>query len=551
MSSGPDNANVVGLLAAAAARVPERPALVMRSPGGSTACVTFDSLYEQVLRFAAGLQAQGFQPGDRAVLMVPMSIELYVAMLGVLAAGGTGVFADPWMPMRKVAEFCAFAEPVAFVGIPRSHLLRLLEGRLRRIALSITTGGRCWRIPARRSWNEVMQAEPLAGPVPRLAADSALVTFTSGSSGTPKGADRTHGFLAAQHLALKAEFPYADDDVDMPMFPVFALNNLASGITSVVPDMDFRRVAEVDAAVIAAQMMEHGVGTVTASPPFFDRLAAWMEQAPAAGRPVLRRLLTGGAPVSDAQLRRWQSAFPGSEIIVAYGSTEAEPVAHVSLKDRLRLADSGQASKGYCAGHPVAAIRCRIIRITRGPVVLGAAGWSEWELPAGEIGELVVGGAHVCQRYYRNPAAAAENKILDAAGMVWHRMGDTGWFDRAGRFWLAGRVHSTIFRDGQVWHAQLVEQAAQAMIPAGQANRCAVIGIPDAALGEQMILVFERYPDTAAAGSRPQDLTALRGIPFDDIVFLGQPFPTDPRHNSKIDYQALRQRLQQAQGKNG
>ena len=97
----------------------------------------------------------------------------------------------------------------------------------------------------------------------------------------------------------------------MPMFPVFALNNLAVGVPSVVPTMDFRRVDRVDAAAILRQMREHGVTTCTASPPFFDRLAATRQN------PGLRRILTGGAPVSDAQLLAWRRAFPGTEILSA------------------------------------------------------------------------------------------------------------------------------------------------------------------------------------------------------------------------------------------
>ena len=191
----------------------------------------------------------------------------------------------------------------------------------------------------------------------------------------------------------------------MTMFPVFALNNLAAGVPSVVPAMDFRRVDRVDAARVLAQMRRHDVTTCTASPPFFDRLAAEVERRPV-DRPALRRLLTGGAPVSDAQLRTWRLAFPETEILVAYGSTEAEPVAHLTAEERLAATNPARPlAPGYCAGRPIDRIRAKVARIEAGPIELGAEGWAAWELPAGEIGELIVSGDHVCRDYYRNPRA--------------------------------------------------------------------------------------------------------------------------------------------------
>ena len=163
------------------------------------------------------------------------------------------------------------------------------------------------------------------------------------------------------------------------MFPVFALNNLAAGVPSVVPAMDFRRVDRVDAARVLAQMRRHGVTTCTASPPFFDRLAAEVERRPAE-RPALRRLLTGGAPVSDAQLRTWRLAFPETEILVAYGSTEAEPVAHLTAEERLAATNPTRPlAPGYCAGTPIERIRGRKSRASR-------PGRSSWARRAGRPG---------------------------------------------------------------------------------------------------------------------------------------------------------------------
>lgn len=511
--------NVLSILADNARKWPDRPALVTGNDS-----ITFARLRERVDRASAGLQQRGLRPGDRAIVMIPMSIDLYVALLALLDLGAVAVFVDPWIGWRQIAAFAAFAEPRAYLGIPRSHVLRLLSGRLRAIPLTVTTGGRIGPLPGRCTLAELEQPTGDGAVHAVQPDDPALITFTSGSSGEPKGANRTHGFLLAQHRALAAEFPAQEGDVDMPMFPVFALNNLAVGVPSVVPAMDFRRVERVDGATILHQMRTHGVTTCTASPPFFDRLCS------AGARPKLRRILTGGAPVTDPQLAAWRKAFPETEILVAYGSTEAEPVAHLSADERLEVkSDVRPESPGYCAGRPIERIRTKIIPIHAGPVE------AVRELASGEIGELLVTGDHVCRDYYRNPQAVRENKVVEPDGTVWHRMGDTGYFDGQGRFWIAGRVHSTIYRGGEPIHPQLVEQAACRDDP--RIRRVAAVG-----LGERVVLVAE-----TAAGRELQSEIAQRiaaaGLIVDEVRLTSKPLPVDPRHNSKIDYGRLREML--------
>jgi len=502
--------------------------------------ITFGELWRRIDRASSGLRRLGLAPGDRAIVMIPMSIDLYVAMLGVLAMGAVAVFVDPWIGGRQIAAFAAFAKPRAWLGIPKSHALRLLDARLRAIPLTVTTGWRLGPLPARHTLGELEETAGNGEVQPVERDDPALITFTSGSSGEPKGANRTHRFLLAQHEALAAEFPAAENDVDMPMFPVFALNNLASGVPSIVPAMDFRRVDRVDAGRVLAQMRRHGVTTCTASPPFFDRLAAEVERK--GDRPALRRILTGGAPVSDAQLRVWRRAFPETEILVVYGSTEAEPVAHLTAEERLSL--KAPDFRGYCAGKPGERVRAKVVRIHAGPIELGPGGWADWELPAGEIGELAVAGDHVGRDYYENPKAVRENKIVDADGAVWHRMGDTGSLDGEGRFWIAGRVHSTIRRGGKLVHPQLVEQAAQGEDP--RVRRAAAVGMPDTELGERVVVVIEMSEQGLEQGFQAEIAARLAavGLTADQILLTGEQMPLDPRHNSKIDYGKLRSRLQ-------
>ncbi len=511
--------NILVYLQETARRVPERPALIM--PDGST--VDFAGLWERVCRVSAGLQSEGLRAGDRLVVMIPMSIDLYTVLLAIIKTGAVAVFVDPWMSMRKIAQFAAFAEPAGFAGIGRSHLLRLLAPALRRLPLTVTTSRRLVSFPARLTMAELLQNAP--DPAiwqPESPESPALITFTSGSSGVPKGANRTHGFLAAQYAALCREYQYAETDVDMPMFPVFALRNLAGGITSVIPDMDFRCVSEVNGERLLAQIARHGVSTCTASPPFVDRL---VQTVTTTGRdPGLRRVLTGGAPVSDAMLRLWQAALPRTDITVVYGSTEAEPVASMSLPERLAV-----AGQGYCTGKPVEGLSAGLVRITREPLVFRT--WAELEVPAGAIGELIVSGAHVCRDYFRNPAAVAGNKLIDGDGVCWHRMGDTGYFDKEGRFWLTGRVHSTMECNGRILHAQLVEAQVAALAPGA-------IRVAALEHAGRLVIVVQGEP----VAWLEQQVRAA-GVPVDEVVFTRKRLPLDPRHQSKIDYEALRQWL--------
>lgn len=502
--------------------------------------MTFSELWRRSGRLGAGLGAAGLEPGDRAIVMIPMSPDLYAVLLGLLGMGGVGVFVDPWIGWRQIAAFSAFAEPRAYIGIGRSHILRWMDSRLRSVPITITTGRRLAGLPAARTLAEIESAsaagsEPKDRIRPVAAEEPALITFTSGSSGLPKGANRTHGFLAAQHRALAAEFSYRDEDVDMPMFPIFALNNLAQGITSVVPEMDFRQVDRIDAARILEQMRRHRVTTVTASPPFFDRLAIRVKRHPGE-LPALRRLLTGGAPVSGNQLRVWRLAFPDTQIVVAYGSTEAEPVAHIDGDERLEaVSDRHPLAPGFCVGRPSSRVATRLVAIQTDPLPVEPDGPG----PDG-IGELLVTGHHVCKDYYRNPEAVHENKLTDATGEIWHRMGDTGYFDGAGRFWLVGRVHSTIFRPEGPVHPQLLEQAAAGNDP--RVRRAAAVGLTDGEGGARVVLVIEGVTDADLEREVAERLAAA-GLQVDEIVWTTERLPLDPRHRSKIDYSRIRERL--------
>lgn len=509
--------NIVTHLHRQAGAHPQRPALI--PPKGDA--VTFAELRDQVSRMSAAFRAAGLRPGDRVVVMIPMSVPLYATLLGLMQCGAVAVFVDPWVGMSRIAAFAAFAEPAGFAGSPAAHLLRLAHRELRTLRLTLTSGRRCGRFPASLTLAEARRFAPDPEIFqPDSPETPALITFTSGSSNTPKGANRTHAFLEAQYQALARSHPVNDSDVDLPLFPVFALRNLADGIPSVIPDVDFRRVGQASPPRILNQIRTHRVTTCTASPAFLQALVR------SGADPAFRRVLTGGAPVDNDTLRTWRTAWPHTQIEVVYGSTEAEPVASVSLEERLQAAP---LTPGAClCGPPIPGLAARLIHIQPQPVTFTS--WNDLAPHPDDSGELVVSGGHVCRDYFRNPDAVRECKFTDGQGRLWHRMGDTGRFDPQGRFWLTGRVHNACFRHGRPLLFQEMEARAAPLFPS--VPRLAVVAWQD-----QLFLVLQ----SRAPRKPPVSLTQLQeaGVPVDALYWHPRPLPLDPRHQSKVDTRRL------------
>jgi acyl-CoA synthetase (AMP-forming)/AMP-acid ligase II len=447
-----------------------------------------------------------------------MSIELYVALLGVLRLGGVAVFVDAWADRGRLDAAVAAARPVAFLGTPRAHLLRAVSGALRSI--------RVRRIVRRGLGGEGAPAS--AAPAAIDGSADALVTFTTGTTGRPKAAARSHAFLWAQHVALARELGHRPEDVDCTTLPVFVLHALATGCTSVLPEFDPRRPARVDAGVLLRQLREERVTTCTASPAF---VAALLERLGPDGRLPLRALFTGGAPVMPALAAR-MAALAGVDARVVYGSTEAEPIASVAAGELAAAAI--EPSRGLLAGAPSADLALRIVRAVDGPVALDARGLPAWDVADGEPGEVVVAGEHVLARYLDDPEAQRAQKVHEGA-RTWHRTGDAARLDASGRLWLLGRVGQRLERDGRVTWPLPVELAALRVsgirhaawiVRARAGGRALAVLCVETANGG-LTADLERALRDSIAPAQPDELRVLRRI------------PRDPRHATKTDVGAL------------
>ncbi len=485
--------------------------------GKSRRQVTFAELECEVDDLLREFQSRGLKPGDKVLLAVPVSIETYVAMLSILKAGLVVMFIDPAHGAREVARCLREYPPTAVVGTRAMLLLRFLSPEIRRIPVRIVAG-------TSYGGNHASLASQ-----DRSAEDSALLTFTSGSTGEPKAVVRTHGFLRHQLDMLNRVASPRSADIDFVAIPMFALFNLANGTTSVIPACDMKRPGRADPLVILTQLKSENATTIVASPALLERLANYCLRK-RHSIPTLRSISTGGGPVSPTLPERLRAVAPISDIKSVYGSTEAEPIASV-VDHEISIADKRamRVGAGLLVGRPVTGCSTKIIPNHDG-IVMGPYSETEFEalaLADGEIGEIVVSVRHVLS-VYADPVRNLQSKI-DVGRRRWHRTGDAGYFDTKGRLWLVGRCAAAI-RDarGTVYPFQ-VEYAVSAV---RGINRAALI----ADQGKRVLVL-----ETSAREFTADCIKAAHCISdkrIDSIVTVRR-IPMDRRHDAKIDYPAL------------
>ena len=512
------------LLADQARAQPDSAALVDDRAGRS---LTFSELAVHVAHAAAWWQSQGITRGKAVLVFVPMSADLYVALLALFRLGAVALFLDPSAGRRHIEQCCALWAPDALLAIPKAHLLRITPGALQRIPLKVSLdhwlpGSRTWP----RQWGKEACSTDMAKP-----ADPALVTFTSGSTGQPKAALRTHQFLLAQHRALETNISLEAGEIDLATLPIFTLANLAAGVTTVIPDVDLRHPGAIDAERVFAQIQRRGVNRLTASPAFLERL---IDYGQAAGRTLvtLRKVFTGGGPVFPRLLESMRQLAPRADVVAVYGSTEAEPIAHIEAGE-IHAADTEamQGGRGLLVGVPVKEVTLRILRDHWGAPV-GQMTVDEFcakTMPSGEPGEIVVTGEHVLKGYLGG--IGDEETKFRMGGAIWHRTGDAGLLDESGRLWLLGRC---AFR---------IDDPHGSIYPFGVecvAMNC--MGVRRAAflpLSGRRLLVVEGIVDPARKERLRFDIAWAC---VDEVRFIKR-MPVDKRHNSKIDYPKLREMI--------
>ncbi|MDP9396612.1 MAG: fatty acid CoA ligase family protein [Actinomycetota bacterium] len=530
--------DLAAALTANARRRPDRPALVLptgrwhRAGTAGFRVTTYADLDRRSEALAAGLSVAGIGPGTRTAMLVPPGEDFFALVFALLKAAAVPVLVDPGMGLRNVGTCLSEARPGAFVAVPRGHLAARALRWCPEASVRVTTRG---RLPGVLSLRAVERrgADPARRLPARKPGDAAVVAFTSGSTGVPKGVELTVGNLLAQVELIRDLYDLRPGEVSLATFPPFALLGPALGLTTVVPRMDPTRPAAVDSRRLVDAVRTYGASVMFGSPALLDTLVRWAGPR-GETMPTLRRVVSAGAPVAPALQRCVLDLLPpGAQVHSPYGATEALPVTSIGSDELLALPE--RPLTGVCVGRPVPGVDVTVVPITDEPlpeVDPRAA------LPPGEVGEVVVRGPVVTRAYVERPAATARAKTR-WDGRLAHRMGDAGYLDEAGRLWFCGRTAHRVTTPHGVMFSVPCEQVFDAH-PA--VRRSALVGVGPA--GQQLpIICVELERGVRASGELTAQLLDLAASTpetkaIGTVVYVRR-FPVDVRHNAKIRREEL------------
>lgn len=508
--------NVGAWLPRAAAARPDADAIIA-ADGEGWRRIRFRELDTWTDALAHGFTAHGIGRGERTLLLVRAGVELIAVTYALFKAGAVPVLIDPGMGRAGFLKCVKDLGPTSFVGIPLGHVARFLNpSAFASVQRHVTVGTRwLWGGPTLETL-----ARPDAGPFPVVDAaddEEAAVLFTSGSTGPAKGVVYTHGNFNAQVRALKACYGFAPGEVDCAAFPLFSLFDNALEMTSVIPDLDPSRPGSCDPARVARALTEHRCTTAFGSPAIWRRVAPWAATH-GVRFPGLRRVLIAGASVPPSLVEQLRAVLPDGDVGTPYGATESLPVATITGAEIVgETAAATAEGAGTCVGRPAPGITVRILPVDDGPLTTLPDG-----LPTGEVGEIAVCGDVVTRAYAGRPDADAVSKIADG-GRTWHRIGDLGYLDAAGRLWFCGRKAERVETASGPLYTDRVEGRH---LPLAVGRRVALVGA-GARGAEVPVLVVE--------GAADADLAArLRAVGVVARVCFHPRFPVDVRHNAKI-----------------
>ncbi|MCW2902931.1 MAG: AMP-dependent synthetase and ligase [Streptosporangiaceae bacterium] len=453
-----------------AARTPGAVALV----GGDGAELSYGRLRRQVLAVRHGLIEAGLQPGDRVLFSVRPSPRSLVLALGIAAAGGAVVFADPGAGPEMFTARLALARPrwsAAEALLYAGSRLPPVRAYARRRGLLLPDLGRL-RVPGTAAplrhlytgrWlpgvpkGALSLAGLMTGPAPEAGhvddpdPDApAAVIFTSGTTADPRAVVHTQASLAAALELLRARLPLGPGDVVHTDQLMLGLPTLIAGARWSMPPLT------CSPERFARHLHDRGATHTFCVPVRLAEMLDALERGGGAAGPAMRlpdhlhHVLLGAAPAPADVLRRAVAAAPRAEVLSVYAMTEILPVAIASAADKLAHTEGG--AEGDLLGEPLPGIAAK----------------------PSEDGELVLSGPNLCLGYLGEPP------------LTELPTGDLARLDESGRLVLVGRKTDMIIRGAFNLYPGLYEPAVAALDGVAEA---AIVGLPDPRTGDEEVVL--------------------------------------------------------------
>jgi long-chain acyl-CoA synthetase len=431
------------------------------------AVLSYGALADLTAHVAGLLRERGIQPGDRVGVMLPNVPQFAIAYYGVLRAGAIVVPMNVLLKRREVAFY--LSDPGARVVFAWHEF----EDEAR--AGADEAGAECIVVRPGEFEQLLATAPPVWETAGKVGSDTAVILYTSGTTGRPKGAELTHANLRRNVEVMTQIFSIGPEDVILGALPLFhafgqtcALNAAigAGGCLSLIPRFDADRALEI--------IERDRVNVFEGVPTMYSALLARSDAAEC-DVSSLRLCVSGGAALPVEVLRAFERTFD-CVVLEGYGLSETSPVASFNHPDRERKPGS--------IGTPIDGVEMKVVDEVGD------------EVPAGDVGEIVIRGHNVMKSYWQGPDATAD--AISADG--WFRTGDLGRIDEDGYFFIVDRKKELIIRGGYNVYPREIEEV---LYEHPAVHEAVVIGIPHASLGEEVGAAVALKPGAEAT---PQEL---------------------------------------------
>ncbi|MGP8297998.1 long-chain-fatty-acid--CoA ligase [Streptomyces inhibens] len=441
---------------------------------------TYAQVDEASGRIAAALRGLGLGPGAKVAVQLPNVPEFLFTYFAVLKAGLVMVPLNPLLKAPEIAYHLRDSDARLLI-VFEEFAAEAVKGA----ELADGVGTYVVHLPGSdrhgagtRDFDELYAADDTGETEPTSGDDTAVLLYTSGTTGRPKGAELTHFQLYMNCTVTGEVFGYRTDDIALAVLPLFHVFGLSSVLNMAVRHGGtLALVPRFETGAVLDALERHRCTIFAGVPTMYTALL----QADTTKRDLagLRVGLSGGAALPGGTIRAFEEKFPGVAILEGYGLSETASAATFNI--------SVEQRKVLSIGKPIWGVAVRVVDDT------GA------ELPPGpdQVGEILVRGHNVMKGYYKRPEESAE-----ALREGWLHTGDLGYQDEDGYFFVVDRKKDLVIRGGYNVYPREVEEVLHTHPAVAEA---AVIGRPDDRLGEEVVAVVSLKPGAQATA---EDLAA-------------------------------------------